>query len=355
MLSKPKQKIRVLTVDDSSLVRRILTDGINADPDLQVVGTAPDPFVARDKIIQLKPDVMTLDVDMPRMNGVEFLRRLMPQYPIPVVMVSSLTRRGKKITLDALDAGAVDFVSKPGMDITRGLQGMMTELCTKIKIASTANVAYWKNKKLILPSQRRLPDNSSLTKYTDRIIAIGASTGGTEAVRIILSGLPANAPGVVVVQHMPPDFTKMFAERLNTCCAMRVKEARSGDQLTSGLALIAPGEQHMTINCTDGICKVICKPGEKVCGHCPSVEVMMNSVARQAGARAIGVMLTGMGHDGADAMLAMRKAGARTMAQDEETSVVFGMPKEAYDRGGAERLLPVDNIAGEIIKLLSKG
>ncbi|MFW8600260.1 protein-glutamate methylesterase/protein-glutamine glutaminase [Desulfobacterota bacterium M19] len=352
MPAKPKQKIRVLTVDDSSLVRHILSNGINADPDLEVVGTAPDPFVARDKIIQLKPDVMTLDVDMPRMNGVEFLRRLMPQYPIPVVMVSSLTQRGKKITLDALDAGAVDFVSKPGMDITRGLQGMMTELCTKIKIASTANVAHWKNKKLILPSQRRLPENSSLTRRPDRIIVIGASTGGTEAVRIILSALPANAPGVLVVQHMPPGFTQMFAERLNTCCAMRVKEARSGDQLTSGLALIAPGEQHITINCTDDICKVICKPGEKVCGHCPSVEVMMNSVAHQAGARAIGVMLTGMGHDGADAMLAMRKTGARTMAQDEKTSIVFGMPREAYERGGAERLLPIENIAGEIIKIL---
>ncbi|HFQ80385.1 MAG TPA: chemotaxis response regulator protein-glutamate methylesterase [Desulfobacterales bacterium] len=353
MLSKPKPKIRVLIVDDSSLVRHILSDGINADPDLEVVGTAPEPFTARDKIVRLKPDVMTLDVDMPRMDGVEFLRRLMPQYPIPVVMVSSLTQRGKKITLDALDAGAVDFVSKPGMDISRGLQGMMTELCTKIKIASSANVSHWKNKKLILPSQRRLQDNGSLTKSADRIIAIGASTGGTEAVRIVLSGLPATTPGIVVVQHMPSDFTQMFAERLNACCAMRVKEARSGDRITSGLALIAPGEQQMTINYTDGTYKVICKPGEKICGHCPSVEGMMNSVARQAGARAIGIMLTGMGHDGADAMLAMRKAGGRTMAQDEKSSVVFGMPKEAYERGGAERLVPLDNIAGEIIKLLS--
>ncbi len=353
MPSKPKRKIRVLIVDDSSLVRHILSDGINADPDLETVATAPDPFVARDKIIQLKPDVMTLDVEMPRMDGVEFLRRLMPQYPIPVVMVSSLTQRGKKITLDALDAGAVDFVSKPGIDMTRGLQGMMTELCTKIKIASSANVAHWKNKKLILPSQRRLLDNGTLTKSDDRIIAIGASTGGTEAVRIILSGLPAAAPGVIVVQHMPAGFTKIFAERLNICCAMRVKEAQTGDQIMKGLVLIAQGEKHMTISHTGGIYKVICKPGEKVCGHRPSIEVMMNSVARQAGARAIGIMLTGMGHDGADAMLAMRKAGARTLAQDEKSSVVFGMPKEAYERGGAERLLPIDNIAGEIIKLLS--
>jgi len=207
--------------------------------------------------------------------------------------------------------------------------------------------------KIYPPQPTPFADNGSLTSSTDRIIAIGASTGGTEAVRIVLSSLPATAPGIVVVQHMPSEFTQMFAERLNICCAMRVKEARSGDQVTNGLALIAPGEQHMTINYTDGIYKVICKPGEKICGHCPSVEVMMNSVARQAGARAIGIMLTGMGHDGADAMLAMRKAGARTLAQDEKSSVVFGMPKEAYERGGAERLLPIDNIAGEIIKLLS--
>ncbi len=334
------------------MVRNILTNGIGADPMFEVVGTAPDPFIARDKIVSLKPDVMTLDVEMPRMDGVEFLRRLMPQYPIPVIMVSSLTQRGKKITLDALDAGAVDFVSKPSMDLARGLQGMMTELCTKIKIASTANVAYWKNKQQILPSQRQLKDNGSLAESTDKVIAIGASTGGTEAIRTVLSGFPATTPGVVIVQHMPAGFTKIFAERMNNCCAMRVKEAKTGDRVVNGLVLIAPGEKQFKVSRSGGVYKVICQPGEKVCGHCPSVEVMMNSVAKNVGGNAVGVMLTGMGHDGAHAMKTMRDAGARTLAQDEKTSVVFGMPKEAYMCGGAERLVPLDSIAQEIIKLL---
>jgi len=348
-----KSKIHVLVVDDSSMVRTILSNGISSDPMIEVVGTAPDPYIARDKIVQLRPDVMTLDVEMPRMDGVEFLRRLMPQYPVPVVMVSSLTLRGRQVTLDALDAGAVDFVSKPSTDLARGLQGMMTELCTKIKIASTANVAYWKHKRGILPSERRVAGTAALAESTDKVIAIGASTGGTEAIRTVLSGFPATTPGVVIVQHMPADFTRLFAERMNGCCAMQVKEAETGDRIMNGLVLIAPGEKQMTVNRSGGIYKVTCQPGAKVCGHCPSVEVMMNSVASQAGANAVGVMLTGMGHDGADAMKAMRDAGARNIAQDEKTSIVFGMPKEAYARGGAERLVPLDNIAREVINLLS--
>jgi two-component system chemotaxis response regulator CheB len=347
-----KSKIRVLIVDDSSLVRNILSKGINEDPMIEVVGTAPDPYIARDKIVQLRPDVMTLDVEMPRMDGVEFLRRLMPQYPLPVVMVSSLTLRGKQITLDALDAGAVDFVSKPSTDLARGLQGMMTELCTKIKIASTANVAYWKHKQNVLPSEHLNNDTGALAESTNKVIAIGASTGGTEAIRTVLAGLPATTPGVVIVQHMPAGFTKIFAERMNNCCAMRVKEAETGDRVVNGLVLIAPGEKQFTVSRSGAIYKVTCQPGEKVCGHCPSVEVMMNSVAKFVGSNAVGIMLTGMGHDGAEAMKAMRDAGARTLSQDEKTSVVFGMPKEAYERGGAERLVPLNNIAREVIRLL---
>jgi len=317
------------------------------------VDSAPDPFIARDKIVKYKPDVLTLDVEMPRMDGVEFLRRLMPQYPLPVVMVSSLTQRGKQITIQALEAGAVDFVSKPSTDLARGLQGMMTELCTKIKIASTANVSHWKNKRRILPSERKIVATAALAESTDKVIAIGASTGGTEAINSVISSFPATTPGVVIVQHMPAGFTKMFAERMNTLCSMQVKEAENGDRVMAGRILIAPGELQMRVIRSGGIYKVHCEPGEKVCGHCPSVEVMMDSVAENVGANAVGIMLTGMGSDGADAMGRMRKAGARTLAQDEASCVVFGMPNEAYKRGGAEKLVPLDKIAASVIRLLS--
>jgi len=347
-----KNSIRVLIVDDSSLVRNILQSGLSCDPGIEVVGAAADPYIARDMIVKLKPDVMTLDVEMPRMDGVEFLRKLMPQYPIPVVMVSSLTQRGKQITLDALDAGAVDFVSKPSTDLARGLTGMIAELCTKIKIASTANVASWKGKRGQLPFREKNQENKALAESTDKVIAIGASTGGTEAIRTVIRDFPATTPGVVIVQHMPAGFTQMFAERLNNSCDMHVKEAETGDRIMPGRVLVAPGEQQMEILRSGGIYKVDCQAGEKVNGHCPSVEVLFESVARHAGANAVGVILTGMGADGADAMVSMRKTGARTLAQDEKSSVVFGMPNEAYKRGGAERLLPLDEIAGEVIRLL---
>lgn len=345
--------IRVLIVDDSSLVRNILTSGLSSDPGIEVVGAAPDPYIARDMIVKFKPHVMTLDVEMPRMDGVEFLRKLMPQYPIPVVMVSSLTQKGKQITLDALDAGAVDFVSKPSTDLARGLTGMIVELCTKIKIASTANVAHWKGKRERLPFHKKIQESKALSESTDKVIAIGASTGGTEAIRTVLSTLPATTPGVVIVQHMPAGFTKIFAERLNVSCAMQVKEAESGDRIMPGRVLVAPGEKQMKVLRSGGIYQVDCQTGEKVNGHCPSVEVLFESVAKNVGANAVGVMLTGMGADGADAMLSLRHSGARTLAQDEKSCVVFGMPNEAYKRGGAERLLPLTDIAGEVITLLS--
>lgn len=348
-----KRRIKVLIVDDSSLVRTILSQGLALDPALEVVGSAPDPYVARDKIVELKPDVMTLDVEMPRMDGVEFLRRLMPQYPLPVVMVSALTKRGQQITLDALDAGAVDFVTKPSTDVARGLGTMMLELRTKIKIAASANVGHFKERRAALFAGKVLSAPKSLAESTDKIIAIGASTGGTEAIKAVITRYPVNTPGVVIVQHMPAGFTKMFAERLNELCPMQVKEAESGDRVMPGRILIAPGEKQMRVRRSGGIYEVECRPGEKVSGHCPSVDVLMHSVAEQVGRNAVGVMLTGMGRDGAAGMLAMHQAGARNIAQDEATSVVFGMPKEAHANGGAERLVPLAQIAEASLALLN--
>lgn len=341
--------IRVLIVDDSALVRKILARGLAMDPGLDIVGTATDPFDARDKIVKHRPDVLTLDVEMPKMDGVEFLKRLMPQYPLPVVMVSKLTEKGGKVTMDALEAGAVDFVAKPSADMERGLNIMLTELSTKIKIASTANVAHWKHKRTEI---RPALEGHSLSETTDKIIAIGASTGGTEAIREVISRFPVTTPGTLIVQHMPPGFTRIFSERMNALCDMEVREAEHGDRVMSGRVLIAPGDKHMKLARSGGIYKVDVKPGPDVCGHCPSVEVMMRSVATCAGANAVGAILTGMGRDGADGLKAMRDSGAGTIAQDEDTSVVFGMPKEAWLRGGAERLVPITDMAGEILNLL---
>lgn len=346
------RKIRVLIIDDSALVREVLARGLSMDPAIEVVGTAADPYIARDRIVQLKPDVLTLDVEMPRMDGVEFLRRLMPQYPLPVLMVSALTQKGKQITLEALEAGAVDFVTKPSTDVARGLGEMIAELRAKVKDVSTANVSAWKHEDKSKSPVRPVTATRSLAESTDKVIAIGASTGGTEALREVITAFPPDTPGVVIVQHMPAGFTKLFADRLNTQSQMEVKEAETGDRVMTGRVLIAPGDFHMQLFRSGGIYQVKCVKGETVCGHRPSVEVLFESVAKAAGANAIGVMLTGMGHDGADAMVQMRKAGARTLAQNEATSVVFGMPKEAYLRGGAEQLLPLDRIAGTVRLLL---
>lgn len=347
----PSSPIRVLVIDDSALVRNILSAGLRADPGIEVVGVAADPYQARDRIIDLRPDVLTLDVEMPRMDGVEFLRKLMPQHPLPVVMVSSLTERGKQITLDAMDAGAVDFVTKPKADIANGLEQMMAQLRTKIKIASTANVSHWKNKPVRLGSGKVL-NYSALSESTDKVIAIGASTGGTEAIREVIEQLPRATPGVVIVQHMPAGFTKMFADRMNSVCQMEVKEAEDNDRVMTGRVLIAPGGKHMRVLRSGGTYRVQIAPGELCCGHCPSVEVMMNSVAESVGPNAVGVMLTGMGRDGAGGMKAMRNAGARCIAQDEASCVVFGMPREAYEAGGAEKLVPLDKIALTVLSLL---
>ncbi|BCR06647.1 chemotaxis response regulator protein-glutamate methylesterase [Desulfuromonas versatilis] len=345
-----ERKIRVLIVDDSALVRQVLAQGLALDPALEVLPPAADPFEARDRIQAYQPDVMTLDVEMPKMDGLKFLRRLMPQHPLPVVMVSSLTEKGKQVTLDCLEAGAVDFVHKPTTGLN-GLNSMLGELRAKVRIASTANVSHWKDRRDQLYAHFGRQPATSFPDAARRLIAIGASTGGTEAIKAVITRLPADMPGIVIVQHMPAGFTKMFADRLNQLCAMSVKEARTGDRVVPGQVLIAPGGLQMRVARVDGQLIVNCNPGPTVSGHCPSVDVLLQSVARAAGAEATGVVLTGMGADGADGLLEMRRTGARTLAQDEASSVVFGMPRVAYERGGAERLLPIDQIGPALVRL----
>lgn len=339
---------RVLIVDDSALVRQVLTAGLDADPDITVVGSVDNPYAARDAIVKLEPNVLTLDVEMPRMDGLEFLRRLMPQYPLPVVMVSALTERGKEVTLQALEAGAVDFVPKPSAQIERGLGAMMMELRTKVKIAAIADVSHWKSSW----RPRSRSSHTALAGATDQVVVIGASTGGTEAIRQVICDLPRSMPGIVIVQHMPMGFTRMYAERLNRQARLHVKEAVDGERILPGKVLIAPGEQQARIVRRGGEYRMQCGGTELVSGHCPSVDVLMHSAARALGRNAVGVMLTGMGSDGAEGMLAMRKAGASTLAQDEASCVVFGMPKEAHRAGGVETLLPLGEIAGAIIERL---
>ncbi|MCX6074521.1 MAG: chemotaxis response regulator protein-glutamate methylesterase [Campylobacterales bacterium] len=338
--------IRVLIVDDSATARAVLTDILSSDPMIEVVGTASDAYIARDKIVELRPDVICLDVEMPRMDGITFLKRLMHYMPLPVIMVSSLTQSGAKTTLEALEAGAVDFVPKPHSHIYDGKDEMRDELLAKIKVASKVRV---QKRNLSTISQA---NTTSLAETTNKILAIGASTGGTEAIKDLLLGLPRNAPGTIIVQHMPSNFTGPFAERLNGLCAMEVREARNGDSITPGVVLIAPGDYHMVVRRSGSRYYVEIGSGEKVSGHRPSVDVLFNSVAKIAGANAIGVILTGMGGDGARGLLAMRTAGARTLGQDEESCVVYGMPKVAFDLGAVERQLPLHAIAKGILELL---
>ncbi|OQX18681.1 MAG: chemotaxis response regulator protein-glutamate methylesterase [Desulfobulbaceae bacterium A2] len=351
--------VRVLVVDDSPLVCRILSQGLALDPGIEVVGTAPDPYAARDMIVRLRPDVLTLDVEMPRMNGVEFLRRLMPQYPLPVVMVSSLTQQGAQVTFDALEAGAVDFVGKPSTEhAAAGLSAILEELRDKVTMAAQVDVSRWRHRPLhaSTPAAASSAGALALARAAGRVIAIGASTGGVEALRGLLVRFPAASPPVVVVQHMPAGFTAMFSQRLNQLCAMEVKEAATGDRLLPGRVLVAPGGmQTRLMPYRGGGFKVECGGSDKVSGHCPSVDVLLYSVAEQVGEAGIGIMLTGMGADGAGGMLAMRQAGSRTLAQDEASCVVFGMPRVAFERGGAERLVPLTRIADEVMGLLGEG
>ena len=338
-------RVRVLVVDDSATVRNILSTELARDPEIEVVGTAPDPYVARDKIVTLQPDVLTLDIEMPRMDGLTFLRKLMHHYPMPVLIVSSLTPKGGEVAMEALQAGAVDVFCKPGAAYTIG--DLSVELAEKIKAAARVNVRRMLETKPPAQSVTRL----TMTRTTNKIVAIGASTGGTEALTVLLTAMPPGAPGIVIVQHMPEVFTKSFADRLNNLCAIEVREAKDGDVVGPGRALIAPGNYHLLLRRSGALYQVQVKSGPLVNRHRPSVEVLFKSAARYAGKNAVGVILTGMGADGADGMKEMHEAGARTIAQDEHSSVVFGMPKEAIARGAVDHIMPLDRIAQKILQL----
>lgn len=338
-----RKRIRVLVVDDSIVFREVLSRGISSDPNIEVVACAYDPFNARDKIIEFEPDVMTCDVEMPKMNGIEFIRRLMPQYPLPVVVVSTVS----EAVFDAMNAGAVDFVTKPDVQSVKSVEAFINELIIKIKIASTANVSHLRTDNVLKKFVGRVNTDTST-----RIIAIGASTGGTEAIYNILKCLPRSIPGIVIVQHIPPIFSRMFADRLNNSTQLQVKEAQTGDYVERGRVLVAPGDEHMKIKKAGDKYKVECFKGDKVNGHCPSVDVLFESVAKEAGSCAIGIILTGMGYDGAKGLLSMRRKGARTIGQDEKSSVVYGMPKVAYDIGAVEIQASLDNIPKLIYTML---
>lgn len=338
--------VRVLVVDDSALVRQLLTEILSSDPEIEVVGTAADPYIARDKIKQLKPDVLTLDVEMPRMDGLKFLENLMRLHPMPVVMVSSLTEKGAEVTMAALALGAIDFVTKPKINVEKGLREYGRELVEKVKAAARARVA----------SARRHEDRPAIPaipatfRTTDRLIALGASTGGTEALRYVLTQFPPNAPAVVIAQHIPGGFSRAFAQRLDRETALTVYEASDGQPITPGHAYVAPGGYHLRVARSGA--RWYCRIGddEPVNRHRPSVDVLFRSVAEAAGRNAVAAILTGMGDDGARGMLALREAGAYTLAQDEASSVVWGMPGSAVRLGAVMDIVPLDQIAGRLLE-----
>ena len=340
------RQIKVLVVEDSLVFRELLVRNLNKDPAIEVVAAARDPYEARDAIVEHKPDVMTLDIELPRMSGIEFLRKLMPQYPLPVVVISSLSDK----VFDALNAGAVEFVAKPTVTDRAQIEAFVrNELPVKIKIASIAKIGAIK--RTMVPELSAAPPPRS----KDMVVAIGASTGGTEAIANVLKDFDTDIPGVVIVQHMPAGFPEMYANRLNDQCRVRVKEARTGDAVVPGQVLIAPGgDSHMQLVRVNGAYQVVCKKAPKVNGHCPSVDVLFDSVAKVAGDRALGIILTGMGGDGAKGLLAMRNAGARTIGQDESTCVVYGMPKVAYELGAVEHQEKLSDIARKTYTLLNK-
>lgn len=342
--------IKVLIVDDSALVRKVLTEELNRQHDIEVVGTAVDPYVAREKIIQLQPDVLTLDLEMPRMDGLSFLAKLMKHYPMPVVVVSSLTPKNSENALMALRLGAVDVISKPGSSYSA--QNISKTIVKSVRTASLAKFdrnALANEQVAATGAADLVKPKTTLFHTTDKIIAIGASTGGTKALEKVLTGLPANMPGIVIVQHMPPVFTKSFADRLDSVCSLRVKEAEDNDLVESGVALLAPGNFHMLVERRSAKYHVRIKSGPPVHHHRPSVDVLFNSVAESVGVNASGVLLTGMGADGAKGLLAMKNAGAHTIAQDEATCVVYGMPKEAKKMGAVNEVLPLQDISDAII------
>ncbi len=339
--------IRLLIVDDSAVVRQTLEKELGLDPDIQIVGTAPDPFIARDKIIELKPQVMTLDIEMPRMDGLTFLKKLMKHHPLPIIIVSSIAARGSQVALEAMHSGAVDVMCKPGSAFSLG--DLSIELAEKVKAAARIDM------NRLLQSLRAQGSavhavSAPLTKLPSKIVVLGASTGGVQAIEAVARRLPKNAPGTVVVQHMPAGFTRAFAERLDKLCEIEVREAKDGDEIRPGLMLICPGGLHMMVKSRGAGYAVEVKDGPLVNKHKPSVEVLFLSAAQTLGAKAIGVMLTGMGADGARGMLKMREAGSLNVGQDEKSCVVYGMPRAAAEIGAVEHVLPLDQIADFVLK-----
>ena len=343
------KKIKVLIIDDSAMVRKVLTKELSKDPEIEVVGAAPDPYIGRDKIVFLEPDVVILDIEMPRMDGLTFLEKLMRYHPMPVIIVSSLAKEGCEVALRGMELGAVEVMAKPGAAYT--VQDLSEQLIEKVKAAAAI-----RKFERLLPKKESSVTTTAIKKpffkTTDKIVAIGASTGGTEAIKTVLTGLPAEIPPILVVQHMPEHFTRAFAERLNKLCKFEVKEAEDGELASPDKVLIAPGNRHMVLKRSGARYYVEIKNGPLVYHQRPSVEVLFTSVAQAAGPNAVGVIMTGMGKDGANGLLEMRNAGAFTIAQDEESSVVYGMPKEAVAIGAAVKIAPLDKIASMIIENL---
>jgi two-component system, chemotaxis family, protein-glutamate methylesterase/glutaminase len=355
-----KPPVKVLIVDDSALVRQALSDVLASDPEITVLGTASDPFVAARHIQTQVPDVITLDVEMPRMDGVTFLRKLMAQRPIPVVMCSSLTEQGSETLMQALEAGAVDVICKPRMGAARFLEESKAQICEVVKAAAHARLQRRATERGVtavpprkLSADAMLPPpvpGQAMARTTERVVCIGASTGGTESLREVFEVLPVASPGIVVVQHMPEKFTEAFARRLDGICEVEVKEAADGDAVLRGRVLIAPGNRHMMLQRSGARYYVAVKDGPPVSRHRPSVDVLFRSAAHSVGSNAVGIIMTGMGDDGAHGLLEMKQAGALTVAQDEASSVVFGMPKEAIALGAADKVLPLERLAAEIVR-----
>ena len=346
-------RIRVLIVDDSAVVRRTLSEVLSSDPAIEVIATAGDPFVAAERISEEVPDVITLDIEMPRMDGLTFLKKIMSQHPIPVVICSSLADEGAQSTFKALEYGAVEIVTKPRLGTKQFLEDSRVLLCEAVKAAASAKLRTLRPCHTVEPKLTAdailSPATHAMAETTEKVVVIGASTGGTEALKSVLEALPADTPGIVIVQHMPELFTRAFADRLDGLCNITVKEAATNDTVLRGRALIAPGNHHLLLKRSGARYFVEIKDGPLVCRHRPSVDVLFRSAARYAGRNAVGVILTGMGDDGARGMLEMKQAGAATIAQDEASCVVFGMPKEAIKLGGVDRILPLHAVAGAIL------
>ena len=350
-----KKKVKVLIVDDSAVVRQTLSEILSSDPGIEVIGTAADPYIAVKRIEKEVPDVLTLDVEMPRMDGITFLRKIMAQHPIPAVICSSLTEKGSETALRAVENGAVEIIHKPQLGAKRFFEESKIRLIDAVKAASLARLKRQDCKclrpqpKLTADAVLSKPEKFAMVKTTEKVVAVGASTGGTEALRVLLETLPVDCPGLAIVQHMPEHFTSAFARRLDGICAIMVKEAEDGDPILRGQALIAPGNRHMLVKRSGARYYVEVRDGPLVCRHRPSVDVLFRSAARYAGGNAVGVIMTGMGDDGARGLLEMKEAGAATIAQDEESSVVFGMPKEAIRLGAADAVVPLWKIAEKLL------